>query len=46
MPKAKEEEEEEEEEEEKEESKKNLKIPKLILTIDISHFPSIIVSTV
>ena len=43
MPKRKEEEEEEEEEEE---SKKNLKIPKLIFTIDISNFPNTIVPTV
>ena len=45
MPKRKEEKEEEEEEEE-EESKKNLKIPKLIFTIDISNFPNTIVPTV
>ena len=38
--------EEEEEEEEEEESKKNLKIPELIFTIDISNFPSFIISTV
>ena len=35
-----------EEEEEEEEFEKNLEIPKLIFTIDISHFPSIMVSTV
>ena len=37
---------EEEEEEEEEESKKNLKIPKLIFTIDISNFPNPIVPMV
>ena len=40
------EEKEEEEKEEEEEFEKNLKIPELIFTIDISNFPSIIVSTV
>ena len=35
-----------EEEKEEEEFEKNLKIPELIFTIDISNFPSIIVSKV